>query len=476
VQRRNHIRLCANPGRRPDRSLAVAVDDTLHTVFSLNQNDDTISAINTRTCNGVSVSGCPRQARAAQAGADDAAGFSAYPEAITLDASTNTAYVANVGPANVLDVLNVSGCDATETSACRSPSPSVPDQVYQASIDVATNTIYASNDTKPEIDVISGATCNAMRRAGCAPVAEIPMADPGDNVGAVDETTHTLYASDPFGRTVSLINIATCNAVDSAGCAERPAAVTVGVQPGTPVLNPSTHTLYVPVGTTSNEVAVVNVAACNAQVSTGCGLAPGIVAVGENTEALAVSVKTNTIFAPSLGDPEASEDTVAVINGATCNGTDHTGCGKVAATARVGFGGPYGVAVDDATNTVYVADNENGFAPGTVSMINEATCNGTHVAGCAGPFSSIGVGRSPRLVSVDLTTGIVYVTDHGSADVSELDAASCNATLTTGCTNGVRLVALGSQPFGIAVNPVTNTVYVMTQLASAALSIFAGQS
>jgi DNA-binding beta-propeller fold protein YncE len=240
------------------------------------------------------------------------------------------------------------------------------------------------------------------------------------------------------------------------------------------VLNPATHTLYVPVSTTANQIAVVDVAACNAEVSTGCGLRPGIIDVGNDTEALAISVKTDTIYAPSLGVPEASADTVAVINGATCNGTVHSGCARIAATATVGSG-PYGVAVDDATNTVYVANNQNGFDPGTVSIINEATCNGTHVAGCAGPFPSIDVGRSPRLVVVDPTTDTVYVTDHGSADVSELDGATCNATVTAGCSIAVSQVALGSQPYGLAVNPVTNDVYVMTQLAGAAMSILAGQ-
>ena len=150
----------------------------------------------------------------------------------------------------------------------------------------------------------------------------------------------------------------------------------MGVEPGTPVLNPATHTLYVPIGTAANEVAVVDVAACNAEVATGCRSTPGLIAVGDDTEALGVSVKTDTIYAPSLGDPEGSADTVWVINGAICNGTDHAGCGSVAAKATVGDG-PYGVAVDDATNTVYVANNGNGFTPGTVSIINASTCNGS---------------------------------------------------------------------------------------------------
>jgi DNA-binding beta-propeller fold protein YncE len=452
----------------------IAVDDTLHTVFSLNANDDTLSAINTRTCNGATVSGCPQVARAAQAGPDSGAGFTPYPQSITLDTLTHTAYVASIGTANVLDVLSLGGCDAIEASACRVATPSVPDPEYEASIDAATDTIYSSNSTKPEIDVLNGAMCNATERSGCAPVAEIPMADPNANVGAIDDTTHTLYASDPYGRAVSVINISTCNAADTTGCADQPGTVSVGVEPGTPVFNPATRTLYVPVSTTANQIAVIDVTACNAEVITGCGLLPRIIDVGNNTKALAISVKTDTIYAPSLGVPEGSADTVVVINGAACNGTVHSGCGNIAARATVGSG-PYGVAVDDGTNTVYVANNQNGFDAGTVSLINEATCNGTDVSGCAGPFPSISVGRSPRLVVVDATTDTIYVSDHGSADVSELDGAGCNAAVTDGCPTAVKLVAVGSQPYGIAVNSMTNTVYVMTQLADAAMSIVAGQ-
>ena len=315
----------------------IAVDDTLHTVFSLNANDDTLSAINTRTCNGATVSGCPEIARAAQAEPNSGPGFSAYPQSLALDTSTNTAYVASPGASTVLDVLSVSGCDATNTSACEVASPSVADPESEASIDTATNTIYASNSTKPEIDVLNGATCNATQRSGCAPVAELPMADPDANVGAIDDTTHTLYASDPYGRTVSVFNIATCNAADTSGCAEQPRTVSVGVEPGTPVLNPVTHTLYVPVSTPANQIAVVDVAACNAEVSTGCGLRPGLIDVGNNTKALAISVKTDTIYAPSLGEPEGSAETVYVINGATCNGAVHSGCGSIATRATVGL-------------------------------------------------------------------------------------------------------------------------------------------
>jgi DNA-binding beta-propeller fold protein YncE len=452
----------------------VAVDASLHTVFALNQQDDTLSAINTRTCNGTVTFGCHKAAPNAQAGSNQNPGYTGFPNALTLLPHTDTAYVVNVGGENRVSVITVGRCDATVKSSCRIPAPSVPNAEFQASVDPATDTIYASNLNLPEIDVLSGATCNAKHRSGCAPLAEIPMSNPGASMGAIDDTTRTLYASDASGS-VSVINVATCNAAHIAGCATATPTITVGASPGSPVLNPATRTLYVPFGATRNQIAVIDTASCNAQDSAGCGHTPGTITVGENTFVIAVSSKTDTIYAPSTGVPFASGDTVDVINGATCDGTNHSGCGHIAATVKVGLG-PYGVAVDDSTETVYVANNANGDTPGTVSVINGATCNGVETTGCADNIPTVAVGRSPLLVAVDTRTAAVYVTDFSSAGVSVIDGSTCNAKMTTGCSHPAPEQAVGSQPFGIAVNQSSNTVYAMNIFGPGSLSIFRGRT
>jgi DNA-binding beta-propeller fold protein YncE len=452
----------------------VAVDDSLHTVFAVNQNDTTLSAINTKTCNGAATAGCPKLAPRSQAGSNQGPGYNAFPNTLALLPQSDTAYVVSLGGEDLLAVVNVGGCNATNTRGCRVEASSVPEPEFEASIDPATDTIYASNNSLSEIDVLNGATCNATHLAGCAPVAEIPMLDPMAAIGAVDDATHTLYASDSYRTTVSVINTATCNASDTTGCTDQPQTITVGSEPGQAVLNMATHTLYVPFGTSANEIAVVNAATCNAEVVSGCGETPAVVSVGDGTAALAVSAKTDTIYAPSDGIPAASGDTMLVINGATCNGTDHSGCGRIAATVTVGLGA-YGVAVDDATNTVYVANNQNGFAPGTVSVINGATCNGSDIAGCTGHFPTAVVGRSPRSVVVDTSTDRVYIIDHRAAAISVLNGATCNAAVTKGCSTIAIQQAVGSVPSGLIVNQDTNTVYAMTFLVSGSMSIFAGQ-
>jgi DNA-binding beta-propeller fold protein YncE len=447
----------------------VAVDDALHTVFTVNGSDDTTSAINTRTCKGTETSGCAVTPPTAQAGSNHEPGYTGFPNSITLLPHTDTAYMVNIGGESRVSVITVGTCSAETTSGCRRPALSAPASEYFVSVDAATNTIYASNLNLPEIDVLNGATCNRAQLGGCAAVAEIPMKARQANLGAIDDTTHTLYASDESGS-VAVIDIATCNAQHTAGCADGvKARIPIGDYPGPPVLDAATGTLYLPYGANANRIAVANVAGCRADMTTGCAQTPAVIKAGGTVFFVAVSTKEDAIYAPIV-----SGDTVEVVNGATCNGEDHSGCGHIAATATVGPD-PYGVAVDDATNSVYVANNNNGDGPGTLSVIDSATCNGTHTAGCVGNQPSEAIGRSPILVAVDPLTDSVYVSDYSSADVAVVDGATCNAEVTSGCRRPAPEQAVDSQPFGLAVNQSTNTVYAIDIGEGPALSIFRGR-
>jgi DNA-binding beta-propeller fold protein YncE len=427
------------------------------TVYAVNTDDDTVSALSTATCNA------RHHARCAPAAPTLATG--GLPAFVLVDAATDTLYAANVVD-NTVSVLSGAACNATDQRGCRRLAPSVPQHEYLMSADPATNTIYAGNLSRPRIDVINGATCHARQLAGCTPVAEIPMASPQANVGSIDHATHTLYASNPLSDTVAVINTATCNAENTTGCRAHPPTIRIGRFPNAPAVNTATQTMYVSYGSTGNQVAVVNAATCNATDTSGCGQTPAVVKVGQGTFVLAVSAATDTVYGPN-----ASSDTVAVINGASCNGTGHSGCGHLAATAKVGSG-PFGVAVNDRTHTVYVTNNAGGDSPGTVSVINSATCNGTMTAGCSGPFRTMTTGRSPLLAAVDARTGTVYISDFASAAVTILDGSRCNASVTSGCGKAGHEQPVGSQPIGLAVNPRTHTVYATQVFQPGSLAIF----
>src|SRR5262249_40919674 len=199
-----------------------AVDDALHTVFAPNAGDDTLSAINTQTCNGTVTSGCGRRPPNLQATSHRGPGFNSFPNGLALMPRSGTAYVVNIGGRNIVSVTSIRRCNAANPARCRAEAPTVPEGAFLVSADRATNTIYAGNLNQPQIDVINAATCHAAELAGCTPVAEIPVAAPGANVGAIDEATHTLYAADPPSRDVFMINTAACNATDTVGCAQHP--------------------------------------------------------------------------------------------------------------------------------------------------------------------------------------------------------------------------------------------------------------
>ncbi len=111
--------------------------------------------------------------------------------------------------------------------------------------------------------------------------------------------------------------------------------------------------------------------------------------------------------------------------------------------------------------------------PGTLTLVDTATCNGFVTSGCAGKFPTVFVGRSPRLVVLDAQTGFLYVTNQGSADVSVLNTARCNAGSAAGCPADAPEVAVGSQPNGLAVDELTGTVYVLS-LGSGTMSLLHG--
>ena len=176
-------------------------------------------------------------------------------------------------------MTSIRRCNATNTSGCRRLAPAADVGEYLLSADPATNTIYGANLTQPLIDVINGATCHARRLAGCTPVAEIPVPG-GANVGAIDHATHTLYAAAPSSGKVFAINTATCNAERTAGCAAALPAVKIGAFPEVPAINPGTQTMYVSYGANANKVAVVNAATCNATNTSGCWQTPAVIRVG----------------------------------------------------------------------------------------------------------------------------------------------------------------------------------------------------
>ena len=97
---------------------------------------------------------------------------------------------------------------------------------------------------------------------------------------------------------------------------------------------------------------------------------------------------------------------MSVINGARCNGQDTSGCDQTPPTAQAGFGAA-GIAVDHTTHEVYVTNIEDT----SVSVISGATCNGSDTTGCHRSPTYVSVGNYPGAVAVDPTVGTAYVSN-----------------------------------------------------------------
>jgi DNA-binding beta-propeller fold protein YncE len=106
-------------------------------------------------------------------------------------------------------------------------------------------------------------------------------------------------------------------------------------------------------------------------------------------------------------------DNVSMINGATCDATVTSGCGQTPPTVSAG-NLPFDVAVDQASDTVYVLN----LLGDSVTVINGLTCNATITSGCRGPQRTVEVGGIPLAVAASSATHTAYVANAADSDVS----------------------------------------------------------
>jgi DNA-binding beta-propeller fold protein YncE len=340
-----------------------------------------------------------------------------------------------------------------------------------AALDQKTETLYVTNYNAGTVSVLSMARCNSHRIAGCKrtwPVAAVGMNPVGI---AVDQATNTVYVTNSGDGTVSVINGATCNGADASGCRRKVATVRVGAFPAAVVVDPVTNMVFVAnQDTHPGTVSVIDGSSCQGSRPAGCAHQPfTTTAVGGGPSGVDINPVTDTVYVANAAEdsnsvPLPHGSTLSVINGATCRVTSKSGCVPVG-TVRVGTD-PAGVSVDPATNTIYVAntyDHTNAEA-GTVSVVNGATCDATHVSGCASQTPvQVPVGIDPISVAFDPLAETVYVTNWKDQTLSVIKTARCNAAQMSGCTAPAGTITVGSAPSWTVVDHSLKTVYVVVQ-------------
>jgi DNA-binding beta-propeller fold protein YncE len=244
---------------------------------------------------------------------------------------------------------------------------------------------------------------------------------------------------------VSLINDRTCNATTHAGCANVPEFAVPNGNPTAIAVNTATGTLYVAAAppTGPSVIDVYDAATCNAPNPTGCSQRPAMVTAGpagRQIPGMAVNRLTNTVYATNVGSLSEglAGDPLYVINGNRCDAATTTGCADPPAATTVGLpafkaigvpASPEGVAVNEATNTLYVADFENGEGYGAVSVVNGSTCNATTITGCTNQTApTVAAGFGTFGVAIDSKANQIYATGIQDTSVSVINGATCNAT------------------------------------------------
>ncbi|MGC1184874.1 MAG: putative Ig domain-containing protein [Candidatus Dormiibacterota bacterium] len=310
--------------------------------------------------------------------------------AAVIDPATNTVY--EVG-GNGVEVLSAACFGSDAADLCAGTYADQNPTLTSLALDVDTHTLYAAGTDA--IDVINTATCNGSDVAGCAEsclntctpqqsgvVGQ--LATEGRMAGmAVDQATDTLYAANSVLGLVSVYDGANCNASQTSGCSPSDGAY------------------------------------CSSSTPAGCPPMVGQIDLGSSSYPTAVTVNqtTNTIYVADSGyetgivDRVGGGSTVSVIDGATCSPLDDSSCSLTPPTVTVGTS-PSNIAINEATNTVYVLNSDSA----TVSAIDGSTCDGADISGCGqSPLTvTIGPDLEPDAIAVDSTTGSVYVSDFGT--------------------------------------------------------------
>ena len=403
------------------------------------------------------------------------------PFAVAVDPVTNKIYVANSNSANV---TVIDGATNATTTVAAGTEP------YAIAVNSVTNQIYVANNGSSDVTVINGATNTTATVAVTAPVAivENPVTDKvyvanggGANVTVIDGATNVAatvtVGTTPYAVAVNSVtnkiyvgNQSTNNVTVIDGATNATASVTVGPTSHEIVVNPVTNKIY-EIDDSAN-VTVID-GASNATTS--------IALAGADPNGIAVNPVTNRIYVTHY-DGSTSGSFVAVIDGATNgiiatvnpgNGPDSGGLGvnpvtnriyvsnyndntvavidgvtnSVMATVPVGSN-PEGLVLNPVTNTVYVTNFNSNF----VTVINGATNAATNVTI---PSTSGTLGYGFFLIAVNTVMNKIYI--------SGLDGV---AMVIDGATNVVTPLDLPGFPNSIAVNPVTNKIYIPSNISN----------
>src|SRR5262249_32959597 len=145
-----------------------------------------------------------------------------------------------------------------------------------------------------------------------------------------------------------------------------------------------------------------------------------------------------------------------------CNAVSIAGCEPVPPALAVGFE-PSAVVLDPSTQTLYVSFT-TPFGLNGVSVLDASSCNAGKTSGCTRFAPTTVAGVLPYGIALDPATRTVYVVNRDDNDVSVIDATKCNMERLDGCAQSWPTFAAGDYPRVIGIDYATDTLYVANQL------------
>jgi DNA-binding beta-propeller fold protein YncE len=457
-----------NVGATP---INVDVNETTHTAYVTTVgtgSQNGWAAFDTNTCNATAHSGCHAIGRLA--------GNPAGPNDGEVDPANNTLYTANF--TNTISVFDLRRCQTGDLGGCASDTPGTvtpfPDPGFQeedlyVAVDRPLHSVYVSYQKDAALVVVDASVCNGRHLAACARLKPPTIHTGADPQGVVlDGRTQTLYTANQEESDISVIDATRCNARDTNGCRHPAPSVSIS-EPGALAADDSVDTAYVPMG--SGAVAMINTQNCRPHRLGGCRRTPPHFTVGKNPSGIAIDPRTHTVYISDLG--AGLTGAVSVVDDRTCNASHHAGCAHQK-TLRVPRGNPDGIAVDPATDTIYVTTVTRS-GPNLISVFNGATCNAHTTHGCGQTPALLKVGDSGKgdpdvSIAVNQRTNTIYATNveysnQTATSVFVFNAATCDAADTAGCGQTPATITVGQDPRALVADPKTDTVYAVNHAA-----------
>jgi DNA-binding beta-propeller fold protein YncE len=294
----------------------------------------------------------------------------------------------------------------------------------------------------------------------------------GVSVNPANNTIYVADASNNMIRLVSTANGAvttwTGATAPACGFVNGAAGVARFCNPRGIAVDPTTWNVYVAEGT-GNRIRLITPGGVVSTFAGGGGCF-GFDGTGVNS---AFCTPTGVAFNSATGTIYVADSQNHAIRAVTSAGVVTTLAGRLGRgnwssdldSSR--FGLPASVAIHRATGTLYVADSSNNHIR-AISRDGEVMAfagDGNGAPGAVDGAGNVARFRNPRGLAVDQVTGTVYVADNGNQTIRAITSAGVVSTLagavqTAGSADGVGNAARFNRPDALAVNSAAGVIYV----------------